>query len=145
MKKVRAKSGVHESLKSADAQRPVLSPISDQMRAWSSPLAAEVAQWPDCTTRSFFGFTALYRGELMFGAVPRTRSFGKGNLLGFRIDNLSSRLKSKVEKDQHIGFIDKKNTRWFTFDLSGDSDVHKALDWLAEAYEAAGKRRKSNK
>jgi hypothetical protein len=115
------------------------------MRSWSSALAEEVAQWPGSTARSFFGFTALYRGEMMFGAVPRTRSFGTGNLLGFRIDSLPTRLKSKIQKDHRIGFIDKNNTRWFTFELSCDSDVHEALDWLGEAYQAAGKGRKSSK
>lgn len=128
----------------ANRHRPALPEISDQMRAWSTALADEVAEWPGATARSFFGFTALYRGEKIFGAVPRTKGFGNGNLLGFRIDNPPARLRSKAE-DPRIGFIDKNNARWFTFELSCDSDIHGALDWLGEAYQAAGKRRKSNK
>jgi hypothetical protein len=34
-------------------------------------------------------------------------------------------------------------TRWYTFELFSDADVHDALDWLAVAYEAAGKSKKS--
>jgi hypothetical protein len=115
------------------------------MKAWSSALATEIADWPGTTARSFFGFTALYRGGNIFGAVPRTRSFGKGNLLGFRIDSLPARLRSKIEKDPRAGFIDSNNRRWFTFELTRDSDLHEALAWLGEAYQAAGKRRKSKK
>ena len=125
---------------------PPLSPVvSEEMKAWSWALASEVADWPGASARSFFGFTALYRGGNIFGAVPHTRSFGKGNLLGFRIDTLPARLRSKIEKDPRVGFIDNKNRRWFTFELTRDPDLHEALDWLGEAYQAAGKRRKSKK
>ena len=39
--------------------------------------------------------------------------------------------------------IDQNNTRWFTFELACDADLHLALDWFGTAYEAANKRRKS--
>ncbi len=32
-------------------------------------------------------------------------------------------------------------TRWYTFELGSDSDLHGALDWLGQAYEAAGKKK----
>jgi hypothetical protein len=113
------------------------------MKAWSAALAAEVADWPHATARSFFGFNALYRRDNMFGALPRTRSFGNGNLLAFRIDGVTEQLKARLEKDPRIGSIDKNNTRWFTLELSSDADLHVALDWLGAAYQAASKRRKS--
>lgn len=86
---------------------------------------------------------ALYRGKKISGALPRTRSLGKGNVLAFRIDEMSARLKSKLQQDQRISFIDKKNTRWFTFELSSDSDLRGALDWLGNAYDLAPKRQQS--
>jgi len=113
------------------------------MKAWSAALAVEVADWPRATARSFFGFNALYRGDNIFGMLPRTRSFGNGNLLAFRIDDAVVRLKARLENDPRIGSIDQNNTRWFTFELSSDADLHAALDWLGAAYQAAGKRRKS--
>jgi hypothetical protein len=112
------------------------------MKAWSSALASEVADWPRATARSFFGFNALYRGDNIFGMLPRTRSFGSGNMLAFRIDHVTDRVKARLDKDSHIGLIDQNSTRWFTFELSADTDLHLALDWLGTAYEAAGKRRK---
>ena len=122
---------------------PALPPVSDQMKAWSAALAVEVADWPRATARSFFGFNALYRGDNIFGMLPRRRSFGNGNLLAFRIDDAADRFKARLEKDPRIGSIDQNNTRWFTFELSSDADLHAALDWLGAAYQAAGKRRKS--
>ncbi len=77
------------------------------------------------------------------GCLPRTRSFGNGNLLAFRIDDAKDRIKARLEKDPRIGSIDQNNTRWFTFELACDADLHLALDWLGTAYEAANKRRKS--
>ena len=123
--------------------RQKLPPVSDQMKAWSAALAAEVAEWPRATARSFFGFGALYRGDNIFGMLPRTRSFGNGNLLAFRIDDATDRIKARLAKDPHIGRIDQNNSRWFTFELSCDAELHQALDWLGTAYEAASKRRKS--
>ena len=120
-----------------------LSPVSEQMKAWSTALAAEVGDWPRATARSFFGFNAFYRGDNIFAMLPRTRSFGSGRLLAFRIDGVPDRLKARLEKDPRIGVVDQNNTRWFTFELSCDADLHEALDWLGAAYEAASKRRKS--
>jgi len=118
-------------------------PVSDQMKAWSSALAAEVADWPRASARSFFGFSALYRGNNIFGMLPRTRSFGGGNLIAFRIDHVKETLKARLDEDPRVGLIDPSSTRWFTFELSCDPDLHQALDWLGTAYDAAGKRRKS--
>lgn len=130
-------------MKKAEPRRNKLPPVSDQMKAWSAALAVEIADWPRATARSFFGFNALYRGDNIFGMLPRTRSFGNGNLLAFRIDDAADRLKTRLEKDSRIGSIDQNNTRWFTFELSSDTDLHAALDWLGAAYQAASKRSKS--
>jgi hypothetical protein len=85
-----------------------LPPVSDQMKAWSAALAAEAAEWPRATVRSFFGFNALYRGDDIFGILPRTRSFGNGNLLAFRIDDAKDRIKARLEKDPHIQYRSKQ-------------------------------------
>jgi hypothetical protein len=118
-------------------------PVSEQMKAWSSALAAEIADWPGVDARSFFGFTALYRGAYMFGALPRTRSWGTGNGLAFKVESLTPRLRARLEKDGRIGSMQVKNVRWFSFEMSSDSDLHDALDWLGRAYDAARKVRKS--
>jgi len=120
-----------------------MSPVSEQMKAWSSALAVEIADWPGVDARSFFGFTALYRGAYMFAALPRTRSWGTGNGLAFKIEKVSSALRARLEKDGRIGSMQVKNVRWFRFEMSSDTDLHDALNWLGRAYDAAGKIKKS--
>jgi hypothetical protein len=118
-------------------QREQLSPVSEQMKAWSTALAAELSGWPQVTLRSFFGFTALYRGNTIFGLLPRTRSIFKTNAVAFRINFESANLQSLIEKDPRIAAFDKERARWFTFELSRDTDLHDALAYLGRAFEAA--------
>jgi len=119
--------------------RQPLPPVSEQMKAWSAALAAELREWAQVTEKSFFGFTALYRGKTMFGLLPRTRSMFKGNAIAFRNDKLNSASQALIARDPRIAAFDKGKKRWFTFELAGDSDLHEALGFLARAFEAAGK------
>jgi hypothetical protein len=49
----------------------------------------------------------------------------------------------RIEKDPRIGSTQMQKSRWFTFELSSDADLHDALNWLNRAYDAAGKSNKS--
>ena len=122
--------------------RPPLLPISEQMKAWSAALAGELKDWPQVTLKSFFGFTALYRSKIIFGILPRTRSIFQNNAVAFRLDAANRATRALLEKDQRIAAFDKDRTRWFTFQLSCDRDLHDALDYLARAFEAARKKTK---
>jgi len=125
-------------VKSEIRQREQLPPLSEEMKAWSTALSTELSEWPQVTLKSFFGFTALYRGKTMFGLLPRTRSIFKGNAVAFRINSADRSWQSLIEKDQRIAAFDKDKGRWFMFELSGDSDLHHALEYLGRAFEAAG-------
>ena len=116
---------------------PSFPPISDQMKAWSAALAAELRDWPQVTQKSFFGFTALYRGKTIFGLLPRTKSVFKPDAVAFRFESLSREVKPLLAKDARIAAFDKKKTRWFTFELSSDSDLHGALYYLGRAFDSA--------
>ena len=122
---------------------PMLPAISEEMKAWCAALAAEVSEWPHAEGRSFFGFTALYRGDKMFAALPRTRSLETRNALAFKLDAPTAKLRASLEKDPRISAFDKDKERWFTFALSSGAELHDAVVWLSRAYEAAGKRRKA--
>ena len=56
--------------------------VSEQMKAWSAALEAELIEWPRLSGRSMFGFNALYRGKRIFAVVPRTRGMGTPTLWG---------------------------------------------------------------
>jgi hypothetical protein len=117
--------------------------VSEQMRAWSAALSDELRSWPQVETRTFFGFTALYRVEKIFALVPRTRAIGTPNTLAFKFESLAPRLRARLELDSRVGATEMRAARWQTFELSSDSDLHDALDWLGLAYEAAAKTKKS--
>lgn len=118
-------------------------PISEQMKAWSTALATELQDWPQVTQKSFFGFTALYRGKFMFAVLPRTRGIFKQHSVAFRFDNLSRKNQTLIENDSRVAAFDKHRTRWFTFDLSSDADLHGALEFLGRAFDAARTAKKS--
>ena len=120
-----------------------LPPVTEQMKAWSWALAAELRNWPQVTQKSFFGFTALYRRRSMFGLLPRTRNIFKGNAVAFRLERANRSAQMLLRKDSRIAAFDKDKTRWFAFQILCDTDLHDALDFLGRAFEAAGNRRKS--
>jgi hypothetical protein len=117
-------------------------PVSEQMKAWSAALASELKEWPQVTIKSFFGFTAFYRGKYMFGILPRTRSIFKENVVAFRIAAVNRATKSLIDKDPRISPFTGHKTRWFTFEVHADSDLHDALDYLGRAFEAAHRSQK---
>ena len=110
-------------------QREQLPPVTEQMKAWSAALAAELRDWPQVTQKSFFGFTALYRGRSMFGLLPRTRSIFKGNAVAFRLERANRSAQMLLRQDSRIAACDKDKTRWFTFQILSDTDLHDARDF----------------
>jgi hypothetical protein len=121
------------------SNRPKLSPISEEMKAWSAALEAEIGDWPQVATRSFFGFTALYRKDKIFAALPRTRAMGTPNSLAFKLEDAAPAIRARLEADARVGSTQMQSTRWFTFAIASNSDLHGAIDWLGQAYDAAGK------
>lgn len=120
-------------------------PVGEQMKAWSAALAAEVSDWPKVTARSFFGFTAFYRGESMFAALPRTRAMLTPNSLVLKLPDAGVPLQKRLTSDPRIGSMNMNKARWYTFELTSDSDLHDALDWISRAYDAAKARTKNKK
>jgi hypothetical protein len=123
------------------------------MKEWSAALAREVEDWPEASARPFFGFTALYRGDKIFAALPKSRAMDVSNSFAFKVAAPTSRTLTRLSKDYRIrawsteASISKaaisKNGRWFTFELSSGVDLHEALEWLATAYEAVAKMKTS--
>src|SRR3954454_7417381 len=118
-------------------QREKSPPVSEQMKAWSLALAAELVYWPQVTQKSFFGFTALYRGKKMFALLPRTRNIFTSNAVAFCMEAANRSTRTLLEKDPRISAFDRHKTRWFTFELSGGSDLHDALEYLGRAFDSA--------
>lgn len=118
--------------------RPKLPPVSEEMKAWSAALEAEVAVWPRVSVRAMFGFKALYRGKRIFAVLPRTRGMGTANSLACKLEDAGPRVLAQLRKDSRVQMTTMRARRWFVFNVSSDRDLKDALDWLGRAYEAAG-------
>jgi len=94
------------------------------MKAWSAALAGEVVGWPKVNARSFFGFTALYRGDKMFAALPRTRGWETANSLAFKLETRAPVASASVTNDSRVRNWSKpmQKARWFIFELSSDAE-----------------------
>lgn len=132
-------------MKRRESSRPKLPKVSEEMKAWSAALADEAATWPHVSVRPFFGFTALYRGDTMFAALPRTRGWESAKSLAFKLETRASSVSARLKDDSRIRRWSRspQGARWFAFELSCDTDLHDALDWLGRAYNAAAKSKKS--
>jgi hypothetical protein len=118
--------------------RPKLPPVSEQMKAWSAALLAEITTWSGVATRSFFGLHALYRRDRIFALLPRTRGMDTPDSIGFKIERPSPATLARLQADQHLEATELQNARWFLYTLRADADLRDAVDWLSRAYEAAG-------
>jgi hypothetical protein len=125
--------------------RPKLPKVSEEMKAWSAALADEAASWPHVSARPFFGFTALYRGDKMFAALPRTRGWESAKSLAFKLEAPAMAVSARLKEDSRMRIWSSplREARWFSFELYSAADIHDALDWLGRAYEAAAKSKKS--
>jgi hypothetical protein len=135
--KRRDKSEPQKKKISTRVPRPHLPQISEEMKAWSAALATELATWHKISTRPMFGLTAVYRGGQIFAALPRTRGMNTANSFGFKLDTPASRVGTRLQRDARISSSQMTKARWFTFEINSDTDLHAALDWLNQAYEAA--------
>lgn len=135
------RSSDRTNLKSAG---PKLPKVSEEMKAWSAALAADVAGWPQVTTRAFFGLTALHRREKIFALLPRTRAMETPNSLAFKLESPRSRILTQLRQDPRVRATEMQKARWFTFEVTTSAHLCDALVWLGKAHEAAGKNKRED-
>ena len=116
-------------------RRPALPKISEEMKAWSAALAAEIGSWPKVFTKPMFGFTAYYRGDHIFAVLPHTRTMEVANSIVFKLASPSSKLLDQLKRDPRIYKSDFSKGTWFNFELTSDQDLQGALKWLLLAHE----------
>jgi len=122
----------------SEKRRPGLIKISEEMVVWSGLLAEEVAGWPGVTTKPMFGLTALYRGQAIFAALPKTRGMGSANAVAFKVLGAPAKVMTKMKRDARIQETTMGSAKWFVFEMESDGDLRGVLEWLGVAYEGAG-------
>jgi len=118
--------------------RPKLPRIPEEMQQWSQLLLHEILGWPDVSSRPMFGMTAVYRGNAIFGVLPRTRAMDTPCSVSFKILRRNPRLKKRLETDPHI-LPSTRDAKWVSFELQSGDDLPDAIRWFAQAYRLATK------
>jgi hypothetical protein len=116
---------------------------SPQMEQFAVLIATEILTWPNTSTKPMFGMTALYRGTVMFAAVPKTKTMWTRNSIMFKLANPPDTCTHNLEDARiiHGGLTHK----WFGFEMTEPEDLRDALNWLGIAYDHATKRGSATK
>lgn len=128
--------------KTASVRRP-LPKVSEEMQQLSEFLKQELLTWPDVSTRPMFGMIALYRGEEIFAALPRTRAMETERSVSFKLHRQTKEIAEALERDSRIVQQEGTMATWISLELESERDIPDALQWFGRAYEQAAKRRKT--
>jgi hypothetical protein len=126
-------------------RRPMKEP-SEALRAWSAALRSEVEQWPQVELKNSFGMVFVYRGEMVFAALPGTKAFYGEDAIMLKFNSEPRGLAGRIAAEPRFvaGAMHTNSGReghkWYLLAMKTDTDVHGAIEWLAEAYRAAAKR-----
>ena len=109
---------------------------SPQMEQFATLLATEILTWPNASTKPMFGMTALYRGNVMFGALPKTKTLWTKDSVMFKLANPPKICVHNL-KDARIISSGKDGHKWHSFEMTEPEDLRDALNWFAIAYDHA--------
>jgi len=108
------------------------------MRQWSDLLLREILGWPDVSSRPMFGMTAVYRGDAIFGVLPRTRAMDTPYSVSFKIPRRNPSLKKRLEHDPRI-LPSTRDAKWISLELQSGNNLRDAIRWFAQAYRLTAK------
>lgn len=106
------------------------------MEQFASLLTTEILTWPNTSSKPMFGMTALYRGRVMFAAVPRSKTLFTRDSVMFKLAKPPSPAVYNLENDCRI-VTGGKTHKWYGFEMTEPEDLRDALNWFAIAYDHA--------
>lgn len=133
-------------------KRTPMKPITEAMRGWTEALSREIENWPGIAVKNAFGMRLVYRNNVVFAALPRTRALYREDAILVKFASESPALMRKIaaEKRFAAGTMEDRRTtkakagsqgrRWRLFLMREDADVHRAMEWIAQAYRLAGRK-----
>ena len=107
--------------------RPKLRRAPEEMRQWSDLLLREILGWQNVRSRPMFGMTAVYRGNSIFGVLPRTRAMDTPYSVSFKILSRNPSPQKRLEADLRI-LPSTRDAKWISFELRSDSNGKLAND-----------------
>jgi hypothetical protein len=112
-----------------DVARPKLPPVSLEMQRWCALLEDEVSGWRQVHTKPMFGMVALYRGDRIFAALPRTRAAESANSLLIKLPGV---------RGDRLSAASGPGKAWVSFEMESSDDISEVLRLLQRAYKKAG-------
>ena len=109
--------------------RPKLPPVSPEMERWCALLEDEVSGWRQVETRPMFGLLALYRGDRIFAALPKTRAAETANSLLIKLPGV---------RGERLVAASGPGKGWVGFEMESADDIPEVLRLLQRAYKKAG-------
>lgn len=125
----------------AKSSGPKAFALSEEMKRWATLLSAEVATWPRVERKKMFGMTSFYRGRTIFAAIPDKKAFFSPTSVIFKLQSPTVRQQKWMVHDPRIKASFGIGQKWYGYELQSEADIHGALEWLGEAFDAAGVRR----
>jgi len=124
--------------KKATRPKPPIVPASEELRAFMAAIEHEVASWPEVRLNSMFGMTAIYRGKIIFGLLPKTRGFRSPTSLWVKFPNLTPSIKKKLVATPRILPPSKPTgAQWHTLPDISAKDYQFVIEWMAIAHGAS--------
>jgi hypothetical protein len=145
--------GVCKTEADVEEKRIRMKAVSETARGWAEALKRELEGWPGVTLKSAFGMTMAYRKGVVFGALPRTRALFEEDAILLKFNRESRALTGRIGSEPRFvpGTMEERHgnkkkggegRRWRIFLMCADSDMHAAIEWLAEAHRVAAARSK---
>ena len=128
-------------------RRAMMKPTSEMARRWAETLRLELEQWPGVTAKRAFGMVMVYRGNVVFGALPGTRALYEEDALLIKFARETPALAKRIAAEksfapgtmQSSGKKKGESRKWRIYRLGDERDVREAIGWLAEAFRLAAK------
>jgi hypothetical protein len=133
-------------------QRSMMKPTSESARRWADGLRTELEQWPGVVLKRAFGMVLVYRGDVVFAALPGTRALFEEDSILIKFVRETPLLAKRIAAArcfaagtmEQQGRKPKKaqgeGRKWRIYLLREEKDAREAVEWLARAYKVAGKR-----
>ena len=128
-------------------KRAVMKPTSEAARRWADGLRTELEEWPDVSAKLAFGMTLVYRKDVVFAALPGTRALFEEDAILIKFARETPALAKRIAAERRFaaGSMERQRRkqgegrRWRIYLLRDEKDAREAVEWLARAYEVAGK------
>lgn len=115
---------------------------------WADGLRAELEQWPGVIVKRAFGMVLIYRGAVVFAALPETRALYEEDAILIKFERETPVLTKQISAERRFaaGTMQERGKKkqgegrkWRIYLLREERDAREAVEWLARAYELTGK------